>query len=519
MWRAFILLIFLALIPTDSIATGLTGAWSDSGVGETGFSLVVRVATGADGSIVTVGEWGDGPATLFGEPYQFVDAEFHWFLSKHAPDGTLQWVHEIPASEANGLAVDGDGSIAMCGRVNDPGGDRRGYVRKYNPNGVLLWESILDGCCDKIGVDVAFTSDGGVAAVGFWDYGLIYIDTVEVSVAEPVVAATLRYAPDGTLLWYDTQGTVPQSVLVGPGDEITAHAPLSEFRHFDAAGNIEWEENFWSPTGFAAFSRSVSGAGGDVFAAGFLDGSLVIDGIVLEENVGGRVLVFVRLGSDGVLQWASPMDGDGDIFDVAADAQGNSFALAQALDELTFAGTIIPYGEFFLVIHDPTGTPILACQLDKGTGISAFTTMTHSSFDGSLVVGGRTDGPETTAGILIDPGADAKHALLVDIASPIPTGASLPRTPAASLQAFPNPFNPQVTIRYTVPRAGDVRLDIHSVDGAHVRSLVHGYRTAGAEATVWDGRNEQGRAVSSGVYVAVLRTGASHVVQKVTLIK
>jgi hypothetical protein len=120
---------------------------------------------------------------------------------------------------------------------------------------------------------------------------------------------------------------------------------------------------------------------------------------------------------------------------------------------------------------------------------------------------------------LIDPGADAKHALLVDIASPIPTGASLPRTPAASLQAFPNPFNPQVTIRYTVPRAGDVRLDIHSVDGAHVRSLVHGYRTAGAEATVWDGRNEQGRAVSSGVYVAVLRTGASHVVQKVTLIK
>jgi flagellar hook assembly protein FlgD len=70
-----------------------------------------------------------------------------------------------------------------------------------------------------------------------------------------------------------------------------------------------------------------------------------------------------------------------------------------------------------------------------------------------------------------------------------------------------------------LPRAADVQLDIHAVNGALVRSLVQGYRAEGAGKAVWDGRDERGRTVGSGVYFAVLHAGNTHLVQKVTLLK
>jgi hypothetical protein len=515
MWRAVSILFFSFLLASAaSQAAGLSGVWGDSGYGASGSSRVQHVAVGADGSIVAAGAWGAGPATLFGEPYDHGDGVSYLFLSKHDANGVLQWIQSVSAYEFTGLALGPGGDIAVSGRNND----FKGFVRKYGPDGTPLWESILDGCCDKIGVDVAVTSDGGVAAVGFWDYGLIYIDTLEVSVGEPVVAATLRYASDGTLSWYDTQGTVPQGVLVGPADEITEHAPLTDFRHFDASGNIGWSKSFWSPTGVARFFSSASGPGGDIFAAGDLLDSLEVDGITLGAPV-GRPAIFVRIGPGGVLQWADVASGEGDIKDVAVDAQGNSFALGFSNDPLNFGGTVIPSQTDFLVIHDPAGNPVFACELDKGTGISAFNAMALSPFDGAIVIGGNADGPQTTAGILIDPGAGAIHGFLVDIASPVPTGVRSSRAPAVLLQAFPNPFNPRVTIRYTLPRAADVQLDIHAVNGALVRSLVQGYRAEGAGKAVWDGRDERGRTVGSGVYFAVLHAGNTHLVQKVTLLK
>ena len=81
------------------------------------------------------------------------------------------------------------------------------------------------------------------------------------------------------------------------------------------------------------------------------------------------------------------------------------------------------------------------------------------------------------------------------------TGANRPI--AASLTTYPNPFSPgsgPATVRYEVGRAGDVVLTLYDVRGRKVRTLVDGNHQQGTFTTTWDGRDDQGRRVASGVY-------------------
>jgi hypothetical protein len=67
-------------------------------------------------------------------------------------------------------------------------------------------------------------------------------------------------------------------------------------------------------------------------------------------------------------------------------------------------------------------------------------------------------------------------------------------------QNYPNPFNPMTTIRYSVPRPGAVTLTVYDIHGRKVRSLLSGEQKAGGYSTLWDGRDDGGRRVASGVY-------------------
>jgi hypothetical protein len=73
--------------------------------------------------------------------------------------------------------------------------------------------------------------------------------------------------------------------------------------------------------------------------------------------------------------------------------------------------------------------------------------------------------------------------------------------------AYPNPFNPETTIAFTLPADGEVSLDIYDLAGAKVRALFTGDLPAGDHRLQWDGRADCGRAMSSGAYVYELRTG------------
>jgi hypothetical protein len=74
-------------------------------------------------------------------------------------------------------------------------------------------------------------------------------------------------------------------------------------------------------------------------------------------------------------------------------------------------------------------------------------------------------------------------------------------------QNYPNPFNPVTTIRFGVPVAGRVLLHVYDIAGRRVRTLVDRDIPAGYHAVEWDGRNDAGYGVASGVYLMVMRSG------------
>ncbi|MFB0516279.1 MAG: T9SS type A sorting domain-containing protein [Candidatus Neomarinimicrobiota bacterium] len=73
-------------------------------------------------------------------------------------------------------------------------------------------------------------------------------------------------------------------------------------------------------------------------------------------------------------------------------------------------------------------------------------------------------------------------------------------------RAYPNPFNPSVTIRYDLPATSQVTLTLFDLQGREVVRLVEGYIKPGYHQTQWNGRDASGLAVPSGIYIARLMT-------------
>ncbi len=85
--------------------------------------------------------------------------------------------------------------------------------------------------------------------------------------------------------------------------------------------------------------------------------------------------------------------------------------------------------------------------------------------------------------------------------------------------AYPNPFNPQTRVGFTLASTCQVRLDIFDAKGQLVRTLVDETRTAGRHQEIWDGTDLGGRRVASGLYFYRLRAGDYESVKKMTLVK
>ena len=86
-------------------------------------------------------------------------------------------------------------------------------------------------------------------------------------------------------------------------------------------------------------------------------------------------------------------------------------------------------------------------------------------------------------------------------------------------QNFPNPFNPATTIRYRLPEAGGVSLEVYNLVGQRAAILVDEHQPAGSHTLIWDGRDDSGRPVASGVYVYRLRAGDAVETRKLVLLK
>ncbi|MDA0747291.1 MAG: T9SS type A sorting domain-containing protein [bacterium] len=89
----------------------------------------------------------------------------------------------------------------------------------------------------------------------------------------------------------------------------------------------------------------------------------------------------------------------------------------------------------------------------------------------------------------------------------------------ALLGNSPNPFNPETHIGYSTPESGDVRMVIYNSIGQQVRVLVNEYQTAGEYTVRWDGKDEVGHQVASGIYFYKLASGSHVATRRMVMLK
>lgn len=201
--------------------------------------------------------------------------------------------------------------------------------------------------------------------------------------------------------------------------------------------------------------------------------------------------------------------------DVWVNPPSTTGAPGSVADGLTF-NLASPFGTTALFVDSlatTDGTPVF--DMTVPTGYSAI------QYDGNyklvfstLDFGGLVDGtfPNTKAEFM--------RRVLGFLYAPlsIDDQGLVPMTFAVS-QNFPNPFNPTTTISYQVPRSVNVTLQVYNVLGQRVKTLVNNRMDAGFYKAVWDGTNDYGAKVASGIYIYRLRAGDFVQVKKMIMMK
>jgi hypothetical protein len=138
-----------------------------------------------------------------------------------------------------------------------------------------------------------------------------------------------------------------------------------------------------------------------------------------------------------------------------------------------------------------------------------------------LEIVARTDGdpPQFAFALVVLSAADGS-AIPVEYEVPTAVEQETPHPGGTGLRlSFPNPFNGQTTLSFSLAEPGPVRLAIYNLAGQQVRVVVDSVLPAGEHWAVWDGRDEEGREVSSGVYMYRLQAGAFSQLRHLAIVK
>jgi len=96
---------------------------------------------------------------------------------------------------------------------------------------------------------------------------------------------------------------------------------------------------------------------------------------------------------------------------------------------------------------------------------------------------------------------------------------NLPDQHKLNLTNFPNPFNPETTIRFNLPQNSHITLEVYNLLGQKIMTLFEGDKAAGNYSLKWDGKDQKGNNVASGIYFYKLVAGDFNQIKKMVLTK
>ncbi len=363
-------------------------------------------------------------------------------------------------------------------------------------------------------------------------------------------------SPDNEWLW-KMELDLPDGVTVNSATDLsTPQGPMTWNGEVGTAVTTSWGDiSVGGSDGFLADNQSGDASVNLGFAAD-LTGDLVINWSVYGDNFGGlphNVSGEIVLGAlSPSISVTEPAHGDltviGDELSVAftaingptmvtislqreADGPWQNLAFALPADSSPWSWTVSgepgPYAR--IRVSDSGNASVFGLSGIFGVGRN-LDWLQLSTQSGQVDAGQTLDLALTLDSVGLDNGLHEANlvinnngglSLTVPVALTVSSTSPVTQLPTvvALLGNHPNPFNPQTVISFSLPTQQDVTLRIYSARGRLVQSLLRGSQPAGLHHAVWDGRDDRGRGVASGVYFYRLQTGEESFTGKMVLAK
>jgi hypothetical protein len=454
--------------------------WSQA-LGGTGNDEGMSVDVDALGNVYVAG-WFVGTANFGGAPI-VSKGSLDVFLAKYDAGGAHLWSLGIGGTGIDligGISVDGSGNVFITGTFGPTGPLESDdiFLRSYSPTGSLNWGQVFGSTGEDRGLAVSADGSGSVFATGYFggsvDFGG---GALTATGGDDIYLA--KYSASGAHLWSQRFGNT------GDDHGLSVCA--------DTSGNVIVTGHY-------------------TFAVDFGGGPL--------PAVGGDEVFLAKYDASGAHVWSRGFAGASDQQGRSAsvDAAGNVFLTGTFVTGLDVGGGALSWvgqRDIFLAAFDPSGGHVWSQGFgdageDEGLGISADASgNVHATgfFNGTVDFGG---GGYTSAG--------APDVWVAKYAATSVTAAT-PSYNTALLPNSPNPFNPTTTIRFTLEKPAHATLSVFDARGRHVTTLLDAARGAVPHAVRWDGADDRGASVSSGVYFYRLEAGATTLARKMVLVK